>query len=183
MVLRFQDTRRAPVIKIFLPMGVGDFVSHGNPKDNEMLKTLENPNLTCLLYPQMCTTVTVTSRCPSPSMMSPQVSPSSLIMRKAGTSTSLNWKPLHIKGMWHLWMRARLCSRPSYLGTQMEFRVLNILLYGEDMSVGKVQGQRALPHISFLCAHEPGILSSHPFYLTKTDWQSGLGVHFSNLGD
>lgn len=65
----------------------------------------------------------------------------------------------------------------------MELCVLNVLLHREDVPVGKVEGQHTLLHVYFLCAHEPGILFSHPFYFTKTDWQSGSRAHISNLGD
>lgn len=38
-------------------MEVGDFVSSGNPKANEMPRTLENPHLTCPLHPCVCSDV------------------------------------------------------------------------------------------------------------------------------
>lgn len=38
-------------------MEVGDFVSSGNPKVNEMPRTLENPHLTCPLHPCVCSDV------------------------------------------------------------------------------------------------------------------------------
>lgn len=38
-------------------MEVGDFVSSGNPKVDEMPRTLENPHLTCPLHPCVCSDV------------------------------------------------------------------------------------------------------------------------------
>lgn len=38
-------------------MEVGDFVPSGNPKVDEMPRTLENPHLTCPLHPCVCSDV------------------------------------------------------------------------------------------------------------------------------
>ena len=80
------------------------------------------------LFAQTCTRVIVTLRCQLPSATSPLPSPSYLIMRRAGSSTSLNWKLWRTKGTWLLWLPAGAGwwthSRLSHLETVREMWVL-----------------------------------------------------------
>lgn len=80
------------------------------------------------LFAQMYTRVIVTLQCQEPSPTCPLPSPNYLTMRKAGSSTSLNWKLWRTKGTWLLWLPAGegrwIHSRLSHLETVREMWVL-----------------------------------------------------------